>query len=53
MTHKMTYTVKKLCQGELLGTREFKHLIPAVWCFVRLVRRHGRYGTMKIKLEAR
>ena len=48
---RMTYAVKKVCQGELMGVREFRHLIPAVWCYMRLVKKHGKFGTMLIKLE--
>lgn len=46
----MSYDVRLTCQGQPMEGWHFRHLLPALWKFLRLTRRHGKYGTMRVDL---
>ena len=52
MMHKLTFTVSLTCQGQLMEKAEHRRLIPVLLHFAKLAIKYGKYGTMRIDLEA-
>ena len=50
MRHKVIYTVKRTCQGQLQETHQYSFFIPAAIKFILLVMKYGMYGTMRFDL---
>lgn len=52
MAHKLIFTVKLTCQGQLMEKTKYDGLIHALLHFAKFAIKYGKYGTMRIDLEA-